>query len=193
MPIHEEKRANAACAVAETLQHLGPGPLAECRRMTAPDGTPTFWRLAARHPETIGHTARIREWMTLIRIFAILTPKGDPSERHDLHDPKRRFGTVLCDGGDPTWPHLEYGQPSPIISEQRLAKLVTAREPQRGVLLERTARHLARTRPPNNGINVIDIASTLLNPNDWKRIVKPYYDRLDRAEQATKKSEEGAS
>ena len=131
--------------------------------------------------------------MTLVRILAILTPKGDPSERHDLHDPQRRFGTVLCDGGDPAWPGPGSGRPSPVFSERRLAQLMAARGPQRAVLLERAARRLARTRSPNSGVNVVDIASTLLQPDNGRQLAEPYYGRLDRAEQATKRSEEGAS
>ena len=193
MPPREEKWASAAQAVARDLQRLDPGPLAKCRRMRTPDGTPAFWRLAARYPGTIGRLDQAEQWTTLMRILAILTPKGDPSKRHDLHDPKRRFGAVLCDGGDPAWPRPRSGRPSPIISEQRLAQLTAARGSQQAVRLETAARHLAHTRSPNSGIDVTDIASTLLRPDDWKQIVGPYYDRLEQAKHATIKSEKGVS
>ena len=193
MPPHEEGWAGAALAAAGCLQRLEPGPLAECGRMDERDGAPVFWRLAARHPETIGHRSRMEQWVTIIRILAILTPKGDPAARHPLHDSNRRLGAVLCDGGDPAWPGTSSGRPSPTFSERRLAQLVAARGSQRAVLLERAARSLVRSRSPNTGVNVIDIAAVLIQPENGRRLAEPYYRRLDRAEQAAKKSEEGAS
>jgi len=183
----EDLRANAVLAAARTMQHLDPGPLADCRRMDGQAGAPAFWRLAARHPDTIGHPGRAAEWMAIVRILAILTPKGDPANRPDLHDAKRRLGAVLCDGGDPAWTG-----PSPVFSERRLAQLMAARGPQRAVLLTRAARMLARSRSSDSGVDVVDIALTLLQPENGRRLAESYYHRLDRAEQATTKSEEGA-
>ena len=191
----------AAIDAAAMLQHLGPGPLAELRRMDPETGAPAFWRLAARHPDTIGQRGRQEQWMEIIRILAILTPKGERrrsvpaaggnSEVHEpLHDPRRRFGAVLCDGGDPSWPG-EGGTPRPVLSELRLAKLMAARGPQRAVLLKHAAQMILRSRQ-DIGVSVSDIALVLLRPADGRRLAEPYYLRLDRAEQAVRESEKGA-
>lgn len=179
----------AAKAAAEDLQKLDPGPLAELRRMDNETGAPWFWRLAARHPGTVGRQDKLAEWMEIVRILAILTEKGDPERRSSLHDPKRRLGRALCDGGhENDWPEA----PRPMLGERRLAQLMAARGPQRAVLLTRAARMLARSRDPKTGLDVADIARTLLAPDGGRRLAEPYYARLDRAERDAKKSEEGA-
>ena len=185
MSLHDDPRAQASRAAAATMQHLGPGPLAELRRMEKGAGAPGFWRLAAQHPNTIGR--RADDWMDIIRILAILITKGDQSCAR-LHDSKRRLGAVLCDGGDPGW-----SGPNPVFSERRLAQLMAARGPQRAVLLERAARMLARSREPGSGIDVVDIALVLLSPDVGRRLAEPYYRRLDHAERAAEKTKEGTS
>ena len=116
--------------------------------------------------------------MAILRIIAILTPTGSPDDRPKLHDQRQRLGKVLCDGGDPAWDGRK-----PALSEQRLAQLLSARGKQRAVLLTRAARAIARSRAPNSGVNVVDIAVALLRPGDSeRRIAKPYYDRLDAAQ-----------
>ena len=116
-----------------------------------------------------------------------MTPKGDPANRVSLHDSRRRLGEVLCDGGDPGWTG-----PRPVLSDRRLTQLIAARGPQRAVLLIRAARMLARSRIPGSGVNVPDIALTLLGPATGQLLAEPYYRRLDRAESGAEKSEKGA-
>ena len=131
--------------------------------------------------------------MAIIRIMAILTPKGESPKRGQLHDTKRRLGAVLCDGGDPGWPGS--APPRAILSELRLGRLIASRGKQRGVLLTRAARAIARTRQPGSGVNVVDIAWTLLDSDsDYsaRRLAEPYYRRLDRAEREHQTNEEGA-
>ena len=176
MPPSESPVATAAIAAAKLMQQLAPGPLAELRRMSAAAGAPGFWRLAAQHPTTIGHPDRQKQWVAIVRMLAILTSKGDPSSRADLHDSKRRLGRVLCEGGDPTWEG-----PNPKFSERRLTQLIASRSPQRTVLLERAIRALAQSRLPTAGLNVIDIAWAELRPDDGRLLAEPYYRRLDRA------------
>ena len=176
-----------AITTARTLQGLEPGPLSELRRMDSSGGAPGFWRLAAQHPETIGR--RQEEWMAIVRILAILTSKGDPEKREPLHDTRRRLGEVLCDGGDPDWPNSN--SPRPVLSEPRLAQLMTARGKQREVLLTRAARALSRTRQSGSGVNVADIAWTLLDSDIGRRLAEPYYRRLDRAERNHQTNQEG--
>ena len=198
-----ETSSAAAIDAAEKLQHLDPGPLAELRRMDRETGAPAFWRLVAKHPATIGRQDKQEQWMEIIRILAILTPKGrrqqsvvgsgeDPDLREHLHNPRRRLGAVLCDGGDPdpSWPR-EGGTVRPMLSESRLAKLIAARGQQRSILLKHAAQMILRSRQ-DIGINVADIALVLLQPADGRRLAEPYYRRLDRAELAAKESEKGA-
>lgn len=191
MTLPDDKPAEAACAAAKRLQHLPPGPLAELRRMTAEAAAPEFWRLAARHPDTIGNPKRYPEWTAIVRILAILTDKGDPTRRRPLHDRRRSLGEVLCDGGDRKWSPAGGRTPRPAFSERRLAQLMAARGPQRAVLLTRAARALARSRDPSDGINVVDIAYALLAPDNRRQLAEPYYRRLDRAELVAQESEEG--
>lgn len=181
-------------AAAMLLQRLDPGSLAELRRMRARSaGVSAYWMLAARHAETIGN--RHDEWMAILRTLAILTPKGDPDNRPLLHDPKRRLGAVFCDGGDPDW--LPSGDSTrPAISERRLAQLMAARGRQRQVLLERAVRAISRTRRPDCGVNVVDIAWWLLDGDPVhasRRLAESYYRRRDQAERDEQSTQQGAN
>ena len=181
----------AAIAAAYMLEKLEPGPLAELRRMNISAGAAGFWRLAAQHPDTINNS--LEDWMSIVRILALLTPKGDPAKRKPLHDAKRRLGEVLCDGGDPNWP--DSNPPRPVLSEQRLARLMAARGRQKGVLLHRAVSAISRTRQQDSGLNVTDIAWILLDSDigrTGRRIAEHYYRRLDRAERNAQESQEGA-
>ena len=180
-----EAHGDAAKHAANAVQNLSPGSLADLRRMTQKAGAPAFWRLVARHPDTIGLPKDEESWIEIVRILAILTPKGDPASRSSLHNPKRRLGEVFCDGGDPDW----IG-PRPLVSELRLARLMSARGPQRADLLRHAARMIAHSRR-DVGVDVADIALVLLQPTDGRRLAEPYYRRLDRAEAAARNSEEG--
>lgn len=195
MPPHETPSeaacAAAAIAAAETIRHLDPGALAALRRMKAESAAPAFWRLAAQHRGTIGRQDLVEQWKwtAILRILAILTPRGEPDKRPPLHNPSRSLGAVLCDGGDPGWPGDE--RPRPVFSERRLAQLMAARGTQRAVLLTRAARALARSMQPGSGVNVPDIALALLFPDDGRRLAEPYYRRLDRAEQEAARKSKG--
>ena len=193
MKSSEDSISVAVCTAASWLQRLPPGSLAELRRMTTEAPAPEFWRLAARFPETIGRRDTQSKWAAIIRMLAILTEKGDPADRRPLHDRGRRLGEVLCDGGDPSWPATESRPPRPALSERRLAQLMTARGAQRTVHLERAVRAIASGRGsgPGSGVNVVDIAYAVLNPHDVRQLAEAYYRRLDCAEQAAQKIEEG--
>ncbi len=186
--------AETARAAAVLLQRLDPGRLAELRRMRAPSaGVPAYWRLAAQHTHTIGN--RHDEWMAILRILAVLTPKGDPENRPSLHDPGRRLGAMLCDGGDPDWRPIG-DSIRPAISERRLAQLMASRGRQRQVLLERAVRAIARTRRPDYGVNVVDIAWWLLDGDPVRasrRLAESYYRRRDRIERDEQSTEQGAN
>lgn len=171
---------HTAVAAAHALRVLQPGPLADLRRIDPEAGSPAFWRLAAQYPDTIGR--RPLEWAEIIRILAILTPKGAPEDRPPLHDAGRPLGAALCDGGDPSW-----SGDRPVLSELRLAQLLAARGPARIVALTRTARMLARSRPAAAGLDVRGIAWAVLDPKGSARIAEHYYRRLDRAAAAQDK------
>lgn len=170
----------AATAAALALRILDPGALADLRRMTPELGAPAFWRLAAQHPDTIGRDTQA--WAAIITILAILTPKGAPINRPALHDAKRAFGAVLCDGGDPAW-----SGDRPVFSERRLAQLLAARGPARIEALTRAARILAHTRLAAVGLDVRGIAWAVLDPNAATRIAEHYYRRLDHVTSAQPK------
>ena len=169
-----------ALAIEAMLRGFDVRRLAELRRVRASAGVPGFWRLAARHPDTIAR--RQPEWLAFLRILAILTPTCDADNRRPLHNPNRRLGEVFCDGGDPAWPPSRSRRP--VLSEQRLALLMAARGNHRHVLLERAARAINRTLQPGSGINIVDLAWTLLDSDPGqaaRQLAEPYYARLDRA------------
>ena len=171
----------AALSAAATLSQLAPGPLAELRKMKTGVGAPVFWRLVSRHPETIGQPVHESEWMAIIRVLAILTPRDGIR----LHNGARRLGTVLCDGGNPGWPGTA-GIPRPALSERRLVLLMRTHGAQRAARFERVARTLSRTILPGSGVNVPDIAYALLQPDRYGPfLARAYYRRLDRAERMT--------
>ena len=184
---------DTAREAAKLLQRLDPGNLAELRRMKGSStAAPAYWRLAARHAKTIGHRHDV--WMAIVRAMAILTPTGDPDARQSLHNARRRLGEVLCDGGDPGWPMGNMLRP--VISERRLAQLMSARGRQRQVLLERVVRAIARTFQPGTGVDVTDIAWWLLDPNTARaarRLAESYYKRLDRADRDQESIRQGAN
>lgn len=175
----------SAAAAAETLRRdLSPGPLAELRRMERGNPAPAFWRLAARYPATIGRRDQEEEWMQIVRILAILTPRGEPEKRPRLHVAARRLGTVLCDGGDISWPGESRGEPRPAYGEGRFGKLLESKGAQRRTLLTRAARSLARSMPLGSGVNVADIAFAILHPDRDSvnnGLARSYYARLDGA------------
>lgn len=173
-----EGLADAVRSAAADIGRLDPGALADLRRGSKGRIAPAFWRLVSQHPATIGRRDQEQTWMAILRIIAILTPTGSPDERSVLHDSRQPLGKVLCDGGNLDWD----GQ-RPALSESRFMQLLSARGNQRAVLLTRAARAIARSRSPNTGVNVVDLAFALLRPNDSTRpIAKPYYDRLDAAQ-----------
>lgn len=182
--------------LSRMLLSLAPGPLAELRRMeVSGPPVPIFWRLATKCEFDKSNTDA---WKQVVKILAILTPKGEKRPAYCLHDVKRGLGTVLCDGGDPGW-RFQNDPPDGVFSEKRLARFLALPRAQRGPALERIARLLARTRDAASGINCTDIAALLLtgdNKDSLDRIARDYYRRLDRpaardAETVSKETEEG--
>lgn len=179
-----EWRAIAAAALhaARGMRHLSPGGMAELRRMDAETPAPALWRIAVRCPVMLADHAN---WVTLLRIFALLVPKGElpPEGRPKLHNRKRPFGEVLCDGGDPGWTP-QGDNPDGVLSERRLMQLLASRGPARAVALERAVRMLANRMQPGTGVDVTQIALALLDPTDTTAIARAYFSRLDHASRA---------
>ncbi|MBF0185572.1 MAG: hypothetical protein HQM06_14465 [Magnetococcales bacterium] len=157
------------------LLRLDPGPLARLRRMAVNGPSETaFWQLAGK----CGFLADFQEdkWLQLVKIMAILTPKGDPANRGRLHQSEYAFGTALCDGAQPGW-----SGEIPFFSERRLARFLTLPFARRGEALEGMARMLAANRTPNSGINCLDIACLLFSDDvkHTRKLASTYYKRLD--------------
>lgn len=168
----------AAIYAAGVMRHLDPGALAALRRMTADAPAPAFWKIAvARQDEMLG--ASRDKWVEIVRILAILTPRGAPEDRKALHDgarPNSRLGAALCDGGNPAW---NRDRDRPAMSERRLAQLLATRGVARNEALVRAARAIAASRDTGAGLDVRSIAWAVLNPENTNAIAEAYYRRLD--------------
>lgn len=190
MPTHEAMAdlKTLTSRLAQAMLDLDSGDLARLRRMNIPGpGDKAFWRLAQTC--SFIDLGRTEAWMLFVKILAILSPKGDSKTRNKLHDPLRRFGAVLCDGGDQNW-QMQTEKDKPVLSERRLAQFIALPFQRRGAALERLARQLAANRTATNGINCLDIAYLLFS-NDARHLqtlAQTYYKRLD-----TQKIEETAA
>lgn len=164
----------AVVSAAEDMRRLDPGAMAALRRMTAQDPAPAFWKLAVRHPVM---TRQRSIWVEILRILAILTPRGAPETRPRLHNstrPHARLGAALCDGGRRDW-----SDGRPLLSERRFAQLLAARGPARTEALVRVVRMLAAHRDPAAGLDVRSITWAVLQPEDTAGLAEAYYRRLD--------------
>ena len=189
MPLEDQVECLSA-----SLHDLGTGPLAELRRMDLDGpGTAGFWFLAARcgFPERQTQT---EAWMGIVKVMAILTPRGERGGRHPLHDATRPLGAVFCDGGNPAWP-LGRDEPRPFLSETRLARFLSQRPGRRSETLLRTARMLAAERDPASGVDCAGIARLLLYPDDesaLRSLARTYYQRLDTATRKARQKDTAA-
>ncbi|MDE2876982.1 MAG: hypothetical protein OXU69_03490 [Gemmatimonadota bacterium] len=113
------------------IGRLPPGPAASVRRdPLAGSGSAAFWHLMATHgihPRERG----LEHWAAVTQAIAILTPKG----RRDSGNPK----PSPHDGANPMGAALYQAK----ITEQRLARLLSARGAMRRDLVVRTCRRLA--------------------------------------------------
>lgn len=172
----EEKVAERAHVIARAIATAGPGERADARRMDG-GGSPLFWRLHAR----LGMTQHDEDrWLRITRMLALLPPNA---EWHSIHEPGRRLGAVLADGGA-THARLE----KPVVSEQRFARLLAARGTARLDALERTIRMIARARPK---LDVADLAWVVLR-EDSGNLARDYYSRLDRQTHENEKEQSDA-
>lgn len=176
-------------ALSKELLQLQPGALAELRRMD-PDGpgAPDYWRLATACGFL--HDTRTDAWMRIVKVLAILTPKGERHLADRLHNDRHGFGAALCDGGNPSWGSS--GGAHPVLSETRLARFLALPPSQRGPALERLSRQLVRCRDRGHGFNCREIAELLLNPENrsiQRDIAAAYYKRLDDSTRTPEETE----
>jgi len=175
--------------LSQRLLRLDTGALSELRRMEVGGVGPLpYWALASECGFLDDDAAA---WMRIVHILALLTPRGELHAGDRLHDPERRLGAALCDGGDPTWPPAG-GDPRPIVSESRLARLLATPVSQRGEALTRLARMLAARRDRGSGVNCKEIAALLLFGDverNLQQIAQAYYRRLDSAARKAEKEE----
>ena len=174
--------------LSEAMRLLGTGDLAELRRMaTDGPGCAAFWHLATGCG-FIEAANQTEAWMKIVRIMAILTPKGERLGASSLHDSAIPFGRTLCDGGDPAWS----AEARPLLSEARLMRFL-AETDRRSETLERLARMLAAKRKPEIGLDCTAIAALILFPNPestLRNIARAYYRRLDHAARQVQEKED---
>ena len=166
-----DETARRALAIAKALGRADPGDKAAARRM-GPEGAPEFWRQVARLGIAPGQESL---WLRFTRSVALLTPA---SETDTIHTAGRKLGAVLADGGN-AGATLNAEAAKPVISEQRLARLLAMRGEARAEALERMIRMIARGRPR---LDVISLAWAFLNPAS-DRLARDYYTRLDHTPQ----------
>lgn len=86
-------RKTVECLAAE-MARLGTGPLAELRRMEVDGpGAASFWLLAGKCGFVDAPTDK---WMRIVKIMAILMPKGKRIDQTVLHDTKRPLGAACA-------------------------------------------------------------------------------------------------
>lgn len=176
MPPEENKQTlgETVFQLAQNMVKLDPGQLARLRRMD-PDGPGEgdFWRLAVRQDL---HTDS--KSLLLVRLLALLTPKGDPDSPKKLHDRNKPLGEALCDAGYP---------------ETRLLNFLALPYSMRGEALERMARWLAAKG--HNGVNCTDIACLLFSDevSHSRRLAETYYRAKDKAQSQTDSKEDKAA
>ena len=120
--------------LAGQISELDPGLAASLRRdPLAGSGSAAFWHLLARNGIAAGGRME-RRWAAVIQAIAILTPKGRAS---DAPKPSAH------NGGNPMGTALQEAE----VSDQRLARLLTARGKMRRELVVRTCRRLAAKEP----------------------------------------------
>ncbi|ETD81601.1 hypothetical protein U716_10560 [Rhodobacter capsulatus B6] len=131
-----------------------------------------FWRQVAHLGITPGQEAL---WLRFTRAIALLTPA---TETDTIHISGRKLGAVLADGGNAGAP-IGGDAAKPVISEQRLARLLCMRGEARAEALERMIRMISRARPR---LDVVSLAWAFLNPSS-DRLARDYYTRPDHSPQ----------
>jgi CRISPR-associated protein Cse2 (CRISPR_cse2). len=175
-------RIAVASLAQAILEDLDPGEVARLRRMAVDGaGEAEYWRLAAE----AGFLNRKHErWLRVVKLVALLCPRGEVGKRGRLHDMQRPLGHALCDGGNINWPLKEGDSVRPAFSEKRLSLLLEAPPAKRFEQLERIVRWLANVRQPDSGVDCTEIAALVLFDDatqTLRRVAEKYYLRLSKA------------
>jgi CRISPR type I-E-associated protein CasB/Cse2 len=150
----ESETARRALSIAAALAAADPGEKADARRM-GPEGSALFWRQVTRLGIPPSQEAT---WLTFTRLVALMTPA---SRDKSIHDAGRPLGAAMAEAG---------------LSEQRFARLLAARGAAREDALERVIRMMARKVP---GLDVRDLAQSILWPLETSRLARRYYEKTD--------------
>lgn len=156
----ETPRASIA-EIVKALRGLPPGPLARLRRMDCSGaGEMDYWWLA-----TALHLTRGETDMQLIRLLALLTPRGEVHARPFIHRAERPLGKVLAEAG---------------YSETRLARFMALPFSRRPPALERMVRFIAGKM--GDGVNCGDIDALLSRDDVWplRRLADSYYHAIEQ-------------
>lgn len=160
--------------LAQSMVKLDPGQLARLRRMDpSGPGEGDFWRLAVQHDLRADNKG-----LLLVRLMALLTPKGEPGANKKLHQRNRPLGAALFEASYP---------------ETRLLNFLALPVAKRGESLERMARWLAAKG--HDGVNCVDIARLLFadDVRDARRLAESYYRAHDRAQTKPDSEEDEAA
>lgn len=156
MSKHESDTARRALSIAAAVAAADAGDKAEARRM-GPGGSPLFWRQVAQLEIPQGQEA---VWRLFTRLVALMTPA---SRETSIHDDKWPLGAALAVAK---------------LSEPRFARLLASRGATRHDALERAIRIMARKV---SGVDVTDLARTLLWPQETSRLARTYYQQPDHS------------
>lgn len=158
-------------ALVGKMMKFDPGELARLRRMDVEGpGELEFWRLA--------HDTGLRgdtSGMQLVKILALLAPRGEVGSRAPFHRLGEPLGKVLAEAE---------------FSEKRLASFMALPFARRAEALEGIARFI--TRKMKLGVNCVDIAQLLFVNEVWplRQLARHYYTASDRIAAAEAKGED---
>ncbi len=155
------------------------GDLAQLRRMN-PDNpdVPVFWRIMAQQGLLQSPTNE-KAWALILHGIAIMTPNGAVKSL-SAHDKDMPVGKALFQGGNPN-------RKRPFYSEDRLRRLLIAREGMLRILLVRIFRMLASRQQPFDWAEMAWFILASPSPaerGDWRRmkIAREYYLAASRAD-----------
>ena len=165
MQPHSSSVKDTAIAVARWTQQLAPGPLAELRRLVPRERRPRIlasWPRSTPLPSVVPGRP---SWMDIVRMIAILTAEGRTDEPAAPARLGPKTGRPSCATEATPRPGVE-GVLNHISASAASRSSSQHADAQRAALLVRAVRALARTRPPDAGINVTDLAWAVLKEDD---------------------------
>ena len=164
------------------IARLDPGSLARLRRMDpAGPGEAGFWKLA------VSHGFRTDQYgMMLVKLLAILTPKGKPGEKQ-LHDRSIQLGKLLATGKNNN-PLLKNN--NPLLSETRLLRFIALPFDKRPESLERICRLIAANG--HKGVDCVELARLLFfdDVKHTRHLARSYFSNPKQTSNEKDKSHE---